>query len=143
MKKAVLLFGAGIGALVKAHVDQFTKKDGTVVQAHDTKVTAAEAPPHPNVVGHAEKLQGGDASKAHGMHFAGKEYSASGKAGNSNHDGAPVRHFREVTSSGNDDGQHVWMDHGGRVHADAGSEAPRLRKEYEAHAAKPPPRPTS
>jgi hypothetical protein len=96
---------------------------------------------HPTVVGKAEKLQGGDASKAHGMHFAGKQFSASGKEGKSSHDGTPVRHFREVTSSGADDGQHVWMDGHGRVHADSSSEVKSLRAAHEAHqkkaAAKP------
>lgn len=91
---------------------------------------------HPNVVGHAEKLQGGDASKAHGFHFAGKEFSSSGKEGKSAHDGTPVRHFRELTESGRDDGQHVWLDHSGRVHADSTSEVSSLRKQYEAHQKK-------
>lgn len=40
-----LLFGAGIGTLAKAHVDTFTRKDGTVVQAHDTKVQAKAPTP--------------------------------------------------------------------------------------------------
>lgn len=125
--------------LLKAQVKAYTRKDGAFVQAHDDKRAAAA--PHPNVVGKAENLQGGDASKAHGMHFAGKQYSASGKSGTSMHDQTPVRHFKEVTGSGNDDGQHVWMDHGGSVHADARSEAPRLRKEYEAHMASQKPAP--
>lgn len=213
-----------IPALLKAHVDSYTKKDGTFVQSHDDKRQAAapkSASPvhasqasrmvashlhkmgwgegklyhaengdhgvapsngkisvfkkngmehvssfdhdpynfteshakalaekihgsiggadpygHPQVVGKAEKLQGGDASKAHGFHFAGKQYSASGKEGKSFHDGTPVRHFSEMTESGNDDGQHVWMDHSGRVHADSKSEVKGLRAAYEAHAKK-------
>lgn len=36
MPKTILLFGT----LSKAHVDTFTRKDGSVVQAHDTKVQA-------------------------------------------------------------------------------------------------------
>lgn len=208
-----------VPALLKAHVDQYVKKDGTVVQAHDDKRQAAAQKPsgspyaaarssvmmsvgaahkpaakkmldameaggdhaeefgkyhfgasheivkktlqkhgidvgggggakpaeagapadpygHPQVVGKAEKLQGGDASKAHGFHFAGKEYSASGKEGTSFHDGTPVRHFTEMTGTGHDDGQHVWMDHSGRVHADMKSEVKGLRSDYEAHAKK-------
>lgn len=41
MKKAILLFGEGIGDLAKAHVDSYTRADGTVVRAHDTSVQAA------------------------------------------------------------------------------------------------------
>lgn len=143
-----------VPALLKAHYDSYTKKDGTFVQAHDDKRQAAKpagpkmvlpkkpaaapADPygHPNVVGKAEKLQGGDASKAHGFHFAGKEFSASGKEGTSFHDKTPVRHFRELTSEGEDSGEHVWMDHSGRVHADDTSSVKRLRGQYEAHAKK-------
>lgn len=86
---------------------------------------------HPNVVGKAERLQGGDASKAHGMSFAGKKYSATGKTGNSFHDGTPVRHFRE---SGNSSGEDVWLDGEGRVHADSNDDVQRLRERYEALA---------
>lgn len=116
--------------------------DGKTVSHHKDDLAPAVARPekssgeqydHPNVVGHAENLKGGDASKAHGMHFAGKEYSASGKEGKSFHDDTPVRHFREVTGTGEDDGEHVWMDHSGRVHADDTSSVKRLRGEYEAH----------
>ena len=119
--------------------------DGKTVSHHKDDLVPAVARPeksagdqygHPNVVGHAENLKGGDASKAHGMHFAGKEYIASGKEGKSMHDGTPVRHFTEITGSGDDDGQHVWMDHSGRVHADDTSSVKRLRGEYEAHTGK-------
>jgi hypothetical protein len=49
--------------LLKAHIEAFTRKDGSVVQAHDDKRTAAKAPDK------------GAAEKAH------KEYSeASGRA---------------------------------------------------------------
>lgn len=42
MKNApVLLF-------FKSHIDTFTRKDGSVVQAHDDKRQAAEPKPHPN-----------------------------------------------------------------------------------------------
>ena len=154
MKKPVILITkpeslGELSALQKAHVKGYTRNDGTFVKEHDTSVTAkpkaaspsankfpGEKNGHPNVVGHAENLKGGDASKAHGMHFAGKDYSASGKEGKSMHDGTPVRHFTEITGSGDDDGQHVWMDHSGRVHADDTSSVKRLRGEYEAHAGK-------
>lgn len=125
--------------MAKSRVGSYTRKDGTFVKEHDDGKAArpkADAYGHPNVVGHADKLQGGDAKKAHGFHFAGKEFSASGKEGKSFHDGTPVRHFRELTGTGNDDGEHVWMDHSGRVHADATSDVPRLRKQYEAHQGK-------
>lgn len=122
--------------LLKSHVAAYTRKDGAVVQAHDDKrPTAASKYDHPNVVGKAEKLQGGDASKAHGMSFAGKEFSASGKEGTSFHDDTPVRHFTELSDE-DDSGEHVWMDHKGRVHADGTTEVPRLRKMNEAHVAK-------
>ena len=52
------------------------------------------------------------------------------------HDDTPVRHFTELTGTGDDDGEHVWMDHSGRVHADDTSSVKRLRGEYEAHAGK-------
>lgn len=119
--------------------------DGKLVSHHKDDLVPAVARPeksagdqygHPNVVGHAENLKGGDASKAHGMHFAGKEYIASGKEGKSMHDDTPVRHFTELTGTGDDDGEHVWMDHSGRVHADDTSSVKRLRGEYEAHKAK-------
>lgn len=114
--------------LVKSQVAAFTRKDGVMVQSHDSGKQA-----HPHVVGKAENLQGGDAKSAYGMSFAGKSYHASGKVGNSMHDQTPVRHFRESTPGGEDSGQHLWMDHGGDVHADAKSEVPHLRAEHEAH----------
>lgn len=93
---------------------------------------------HPHVVGKAEKLQGGGADKANGFHFAGKEYTASGKTGKSMHDDTPVRHFREVTKDGADTGEHVWLDDSGRVHADSQSEVAGLRKRGEAKSASAP-----
>lgn len=119
--------------------------DGKTVSHHKDDLVPAVARPeksagdqygHPDVVGHAENLKGGDASKAHGMHFAGKEYIASGKEGKSMHGDTPVRHFTELTGTGDDDGEHVWMDHSGRVHANDTSSVKRLRGEYEAHKAK-------
>src|SRR3546814_2675261 len=81
----------------------------------------ADAYGHPNVVGKADKMVGGDADDAHTIHFAGKEYLSTGKKGQSMHDGTPVRHFREAT--GRDGaGEDVWMDGKGRVHADDRSE---------------------
>lgn len=118
-----------------ASLKQFAQTDPKAKAKLD-KQEADKKYGHPNVVGHAENLKGGDASKAHGMHFAGKEYSASGKEGKSMHDGTPVRHFTEMTGTGDDDGEHVWMDHSGRVHADDTSSVKRLRGEYEAHAGK-------
>jgi hypothetical protein len=43
---------------LKAHVDTFTRKDGAVVQAHDTKVQAAAAPA-PGEIGHHEHTEYG------------------------------------------------------------------------------------
>jgi hypothetical protein len=43
---------------LKAHVGTFTRKDGTIVQAHDTKVQAAGAPA-PGDIGHEEHKQYG------------------------------------------------------------------------------------
>ena len=143
------------GLLAKSQVAAFTRKDGVMVQAHDNGKQAAAPKPaakaksgswdydgHPNIVGKAHKLDyGDDAKSAKAMHFAGKQYFASGKTGNSFHDNTPVRHFKEATDSGDDDGDHVWMDHSGRVHADAKSDVPRLRAAHEAHAAKSAPKP--
>ena len=85
---------------------------------------------HPNIVGHAENLRGGDASTAHGFSFAGKKYSATGKTGKSLHDGTPVRHFRDTGCSSGED---IWLDDDGRVHADSTDDVRRLRERYEAH----------
>lgn len=52
-----------LGDLVKAHVDQYTKADGTVVQAHDTKVQA-----------HAATL--GALPDGHHAHFQGQRHAA-------------------------------------------------------------------
>jgi hypothetical protein len=54
-------------ALLKSHVDQYTRSDGTVVQAHDDKRVAAApkaaaggyAPPKPGDVGHEEHVKYG------------------------------------------------------------------------------------
>lgn len=61
-----------------ASLKQFAQTDPKAKAKLD-KQEADKKYGHPNVVGHAENLKGGDASKAHGMHFAGKEYIASGQ----------------------------------------------------------------
>lgn len=122
--------------LLKSHIDTYTRKDGTIVQAHDDK-RVAKPDGHPMIAGRAEKLQGGDAKTAHGFRFAGKEFSASGKTGTSFHDGRPVRHFREGTSDGGDSGDHVWLDHHGNVHADSYSDVRRLKDMARAGYNKP------
>lgn len=92
---------------------------------------------HPSVVGNAEDLEGGGADKAHGLSFAGKTYSASGKTGKSLHDGTPVRHFSELTEDSEDEsGEDVWLDDSGRVHADSHSEVKVLRERGAKHADK-------
>jgi hypothetical protein len=118
--------------MLKSHIAAYTRNDGVVVGAHDDSRQSKSKYDHPSVVGHAEKLEGGSAGVAHGFHFAGRRYSNTGKTGTSNHDGTPVRHFREVTEK-EGAGQDVWLDHGGRVHADALTDVSRLRQEYEAH----------
>ena len=128
----------GDNTLLKSHVQAYTRSDGTFVKEHDDKRQKKLGDSnsfgnHPHVVGHAEKLQGGDATQAHGFHFAGKEYSASGKTGTSMHDQTPVRHFKEVTEDGADSGQHVWLDGQSQVHADSSDEVDRLRSDYQKH----------
>lgn len=82
---------------------------------------------HPNVVGKADF--GKDSpEKGFSMKFAGTEYSATGKTGNSMHDQTPVREFEA------EDGHRVWADGAGRVHADSTSEVSALRQKHEASA---------
>lgn len=82
---------------------------------------------HPNVVGKADF---GEESPEKGwsMKFAGTEYTATGKEGNSMHDQTPVREFES------EDGHRVWADAAGRVHADSTSEVAALRQKHEASA---------
>ena len=137
--------------LLKSHIDAYTRKDGSVVAAHDDKRVAtapSDAYGHPNVVGKPSKMVNGNWTKgngyketehtgkptdAHAIHFAGKKYLSSGKTGTSAHDGTPTRAFNE--DNGTDEGGHrVWLDDKARVHADSASEVDSLRKKYEAHA---------
>ena len=83
---------------------------------------------HPNVVGRAD-FGGKSPEKHYAMKFAGTEYIATGKTGNSMHDQTPVREFEA------EDGHRVWADHAGRVHADSKGEVAGLRKRAEAHGA--------
>ncbi len=84
---------------------------------------------HPNVVGKADF--GKDSpEKGFSMKFAGTEYSATGKTGNSMHDQTPVREFEA------EDGHRVWADGASRVHADSRGEVAGLRQKFEA-ATKP------
>lgn len=139
-------------SLLKSHISQYSRSDGTVVQAHDDNRGAAapKADPygHPNVVGKSSKMVNGNWTKetgyketehtgkptdAHAIHFAGKKYLSSGKTGTSSHDGTPTRAFNE--DDGTDEGGHrVWLDDKARVHADSASEVNGLRKKYEAHS---------
>lgn len=141
--------------LLKSHIDAFTRKDGSVVQAHDDKRVAAspaDAYGHPNVVGKPSKMVNGNWTKetgyketehtgkpteAHAIHFAGKKYLSSSKTGTSMHDNTPTRAFNE--DDGTDEGGHrVWLDDKARVHADSTTEVKGLRSKYEAHSAKSP-----
>lgn len=76
---------------------------------------------HPSVVGKGD-FGGQHPGKADKMKFGGRQYSATGKSGNSLHDKTPVREFQA------DDGHKVWGDEAGRVHAHSKSEVPQLRQ---------------
>lgn len=82
---------------------------------------------HPNVVGKAD-FGKESPEKGWSMKFAGTEYTATGKEGNSMHDQTPVREFES------EDGHRVWADGAGRVHADSTSEVAALRQKHEASA---------
>lgn len=112
------MYGKGQSPDYKAHLAA-SKSGGSVGASYD----------HPNVVGKADF--GKDTlEKGSSMKFAGTEYSATGKTGNSMHDQTPVREFEA------EDGHRVWADGAGRVHADSRDEVPALRKKSEG-AAKP------
>lgn len=76
---------------------------------------------HPFVVGKAD-IGADSPSDATSITFAGVEYNATGKSGNSMHDNTPVREFEA------DDGHRVWMDDNARVHADSKDEVEALKK---------------
>lgn len=132
--------------LLKSHVASYTRKDGSVVAAHDDSRTAAQKYDHPNVVGKfsAHKVVGnggrgekdGNGDPTHdattSVGFAGKKYNPTGKTGESLHDKTPVHEFEA------EDGHRVWGDASGRVHADGTSEVKKLRAAYEAHDNKRP-----
>lgn len=120
-------------ALLKSHVEGYTRKDGTPVKPHDDK-RVKKAPDekysHPHAVGKAE-LTDHYAEGAHDastMKFAGTHYNSTGKDGKSFHDETPVREFES------EDGHRVWMDHHSRVHADSKGEVEGLRAKADAHA---------
>ncbi len=137
--------------LLKSHIEAYTRKDGSVVAAHDDKRAAAapkdDAYGHPNVVGKPSKMVAGNWTKKTGyketehtgkptdadaIHFAGKKYLSSGKTGTSMHDGTPTRAFHE--DDGTDAGGHrIWLDDKARVHADNSNEVAELRRKYEFH----------
>ena len=149
------------GSLAKAHVNSYTRSDGTFVKEHDNGRQAAAPKPaaggraagkakapafdHPNVVAHnarmtsshyepgkgSKEVEAKDAADADTVHFAGKRYSWTSKTGKSNHDGTPVRAFEHEES-----GHRVWVDDKRRVHADSTDEVDRLRKEHADHEAK-------
>lgn len=143
--------------LVKSRVEAYTRKDGTLVAAHDNGKQAAAPKPaagrrpaakahafdHPNVVGHARDHkvvgEGGRETAGNGdlthptttsMSFAGRTYRQSGGSGKSLHDDTPVERFES------DDGHVVWGDAKGRVHADSTDEVESLRKKHAEHEAK-------
>lgn len=157
MKKVLIVDGS----LAKAHVDSYTRPDGTFVKEHDNGRQAAAPKPaaggraagkakapafdHPNVVAHnarmtsshyepgkgSKEVEAKDAADADTVHFAGKRYSWTSKTGKSNHDGTPVRAYEHEES-----GHRVWVDDKRRVHADSTDEVDRLRKEHADHEAK-------
>ena len=154
MKKILIVDGS----LAKAHVNSYTRSDGTFVKEHDNGRQAAAPKPaagrrpsakapafdHPNVVAenvrmtssHYEPGKGSkekdaeDPADADTVHFAGKRYSWTSKTGKSNHDGTPVRAFEHEES-----GHRVWVDDKRRVHADSTDEVESLRKQHADHQA--------
>lgn len=71
--------------------------------------------PHPNVIGKAENVS------KHSFDFGGKSYRATGKEGHSFHDSTPVAEHES------EDGDRVWKDGTGRVHADSREDAKKYR----------------
>ena len=153
MKKILIVDGS----LAKAHVNSYTRKDGTFVKEHDNGRQAAAPKPaagakgkkapafdHPNVVAenvrmtssHYEPGKGSkerdaeDPADADTVHFAGKRYSWTSKTGKSSHDGTPVRAYEHE-----DSGHRVWVDDKRRVHADSTDEVESLRKQHADHQA--------
>ncbi len=142
----VLAKGESGADLVKAHVEGYYRKDGTYVRPHDDSRPSAQGGSgkhggvdpfgHPTAVGMADKLEVGETPKdAKFMHFAGKEYYATGKEGVSGHDGIELRHFREMTDD-DESGEDLWLDEHGRVHADSFDEVDGLRDRYRKHIGK-------
>lgn len=103
-----------------AESTRFLKSFGQQPQA-GAQAAPAKDEDHPSVVGKGD-FGGAHPGKADKMSFAGKQYSATGKAGNSLHDKTPVREFQ----SG--DGHKVWGDEAGRVHANSKGEVESLRQ---------------
>lgn len=102
--------------LMKSHVKQYTRSNGTVVKEHDDSR-------HPQIIGTATDLDTHNPKKAFEFTFNGKRYSHTGKEGKSMHDGRHVSEFEHA-----DSGHRVWMDDGGSVHADSKEEADRHHK---------------
>lgn len=123
----------GYVPMEKAQVSGYTRADGTRVQSHERK-TAPSTPAKPrgvspNVVGQPARLfPAGDAKKATAVHFAGKQYSATGERGTVKDYGHQVRKFK------NTDGEHLWMDETGLIHGGSERHAQKLRERHQAHA---------
>jgi hypothetical protein len=127
----------GYVPMQKAQVTGYTRADGTRVEGYERNTTptapskpAAKPRGHsPNIVGTPVRLfPAGDAKKATAVHFAGKQYSATGERGTVKDYGHQVRKFK------NADGQHLWMDEHGRIHGGSEGHAQKLRERHQAHA---------
>lgn len=109
-------------------VGRFTFAQGGKQSSGHISSPKAATYDHPNAVGKGDF--GSDSpEKAWSMKFAGTEYTHTGKEGHSMHDQTPVREFES------EDGQRVWADGAGRVHADSTDEISGLRQKYEASVA--------
>lgn len=129
LTKAIELAEKASEQLHKSHVKQYTRSDGTVVKEHDDSR-------HPNIIGKIAYhniigKEGRGEQKGNGdpTHYAttsighnGKEYTPTGKTGNSMHDEREVHEFESK------DGHRVWADKRGNVHADSKWEADQYHK---------------
>lgn len=113
MQKPILLFGkpGAIAELRKAHIEAYTRKDGTFVAAHDDKRQAAN-----------RSNQGGGSSGSHG--------ASSTKIGNADGiRGEAAKHLKKHVAAGGDANRLWESDHGRKAeylmqaakHVEAGS----------------------
>jgi len=97
--------------LLKSHVKQYTRQDGTMVKEHDDSR-------HPAIMGKGKV----DAYRSKVI-WDGKKYHSGTKSGNSLHDGRHLDNFVHHES-----GHEIWVDMKNNVHADSREEADKYHK---------------